>query len=277
MKKNKFALLCDFDGTITKKDVGFHIYTYFGDERWEEINKSWRRGEISSKDCLIGEYSLMDASEDEVREYTLKMEIDPGFIEIVNTCKKNSIPLAVVSDGFDFYIDIILKKYGLFDIEVFCNNLRFNGRKVELSFPYYEQGCGICGNCKKLHVENFRNKYGKVIYIGDGLSDKFAAQFSDIVFAKGELAEYLINKEIKFIRFQSLSEVNKWLTNAISNEINCFNNPTDPCKEVKLVKKDNSDEKEPDQDKKEPIKKLEMKKTVCDMGDGRYIVYYEWS
>lgn len=276
MKKNKFALLCDFDGTITKKDVGFHIYTHFGDERWEEINKSWRRGEISSKDCLIGEYSLMDASEDEVREYTLKMEIDPGFIEIVNTCKENSIPLAVVSDGFDFYINTILEKYGLFDIEVFCNKLIFKGRKVELSFPYYEQGCGICGNCKKLHVKNFRNKYKKVIYVGDGLSDKYAAQFSDIVFAKGELAEYLFEKGIKFIKFQSLSEVNKWLISAINNGISYFNKPSDPCKEVKLVKKDNSNKEETDQDKKEPIKKLEMKKTVCDMGDGRYIVYYEW-
>jgi len=58
MGKYRLALLCDFDGTVTKSDVGFRVYTRFGDERWEEINKRWRRGEISSKECLIGEYSL---------------------------------------------------------------------------------------------------------------------------------------------------------------------------------------------------------------------------
>ena len=53
MEKTRLAVMCDFDGTITRKDVGHKIYTQFGDERWEEVNKSWRRGDMSSKDCPV--------------------------------------------------------------------------------------------------------------------------------------------------------------------------------------------------------------------------------
>ncbi len=219
MDKSRLAVICDFDGTITKMDVGHQIYTRFGDERWLEINKRWRRGEISSKECLIREYELIDADEHEVVKHILKMEIDPGFVELVDICKANSIPIAVASDGFDFYIKAVLEKYGLENMEVFCNEMKFNGRKVELAFPYYEQGCGVCGNCKRLHVENFKNDSRTVIYVGDGLSDKFAAKAADVVFAKDELMEYLIDSDVEFIEFDELKDVTQWMKELLSGRI----------------------------------------------------------
>jgi len=279
MKETKLAVLCDFDGTATKMDVGHQVYTKFGDERWEEINKRWRRGEISSKDCLIEEYDLMDASEQEVREYVLNMEIDPGFLDLVMTCRNNDIPIAVASDGFDFYIHTILEKYGLSDMEVFCNEMRFNGRKVELSFPFYDQGCGVCGNCKKLHVQNLKDTGRKVIYVGDGLSDRFAARASDLVFAKSELMEYLVENSVDFVKFSDLGDVNRWVAAFLAGNIQ-FPTPSnkpgsaDPCQEVILLGKNAKKKKSKESD---DIKKYKMKKCVEDMGDGRYIVYYEWS
>ena len=259
MGKYRLALLCDFDGTVTKGDVGFRIYTRFGDERWEEINKRWRRGEISSKECLIGEYSLIDASEDEVRDYVMGMEIDSGFADLVNTCRENDIPIAVVSDGFDFYIHAILEKYGFSGVDAFCNRMWFNGRKVELAFPFYEQGCGKCGNCKTLHVRKLRDENKKVIYVGDGLSDKFASRASDVIFAKDELMEYLESNGIEFNRFSCLSDVNNWLVELLTGKVEIPNSQPAYCKTQKK------------------IKKLKMKKIKKDMGDGRYIIYYEWS
>lgn len=275
------AVICDFDGTVAKADVGYQIYTRFGDERWEEINKRWRRGEISSKECLIGEYSLIDASEQEVREYILKMEIDPGFIDLAATCRNNDIPIAIASDGFDFYIYTVLEKYGLSGIQVFCNKMKFNGRKVELSFPFYEQGCGVCGNCKRLHVQNFKDDSRTVIYIGDGLSDKFAARASDAVFAKGELMEYLIDNNVEFIRFADLSDVNQWMTGFLAGDVE-FPSPSsecnsaDPCQEVAPFRKNNQKPEKSRPKKKDTIKKLKMRKRVEDMGDGRYIAYYDF-
>ena len=276
MEKTRLAVICDFDGTVAKADVGYQIYTRFGDERWEEINKRWRRGEISSKDCLIGEYSLIDASEQEVREYILRMEIDPGFIDLAATCRNNDIPIAIVSDGFDFYIHTVLEKYGLSDIQVFCNKMRFNGRSVQLSFPFYDQGCGVCGNCKRLHVQNFRDDSKTVIYVGDGLSDRFAARASDVVFAKGELMEYLVDNNVEFIRFADLSDVNRWMTNLLAGDIDLpspssGSGSADPCQEAASLRK-----KQVKQKQKDNIEKLKMKKRISDMGDGRYIVYYDF-
>ena len=281
MREIKLAVLCDFDGTITKTDVGHQIYTKFGDDQWREVNESWRRGEISSKDCLIGEYSFMSASEQEVREYVLEMEIDLGFLDLVKTCRDNDIPIAIASDGFDFYIHTILEKYGLSDLEVFCNEMQFNGRKVELSFPYYDQGCGICGNCKKLHVQRFKEAERKVIYIGDGLSDRFAARASDVIFAKSELMKYLVENGVDFIQFSDLGAVNRWVAGLLAKNIQ-FPSPSngrgsvDPCQEVTLLGKNKPDQKKKSE-KKNDIKKYKMKKSVEDMVGDRYIVYYEWS
>ena len=260
MGKYRLALLCDFDGTVAKGDVGHRIYTRFGDERWEEINKRWRRGEISSKECLIGEFSLIDASEDEVRDFVMEMEIDTGFADLVYTCKKNDIPIAIVSDGFDFYIRAILEKYGFSDVSTLCNKMWFNDRKVELAFPFYEQGCGKCGNCKTLHVKRLKNDDRKVIYVGDGLSDKFASSASDVIFAKDELMEYLENNGIEYNRFSSLSEVNNWMIDLLAGNVEISN--SQPAYNCETQKK---------------IKKLKMKKIKKSMDDGRYIIYYDWS
>lgn len=279
MEKGNLAVLCDFDGTVAKCDVGFHIYTKFGNEGWLEINNRWRRGEISSKECLIGEYSLIDADEEDVRNYILEMEIDDGFPSLVSTCRKNGIPIAIVSDGFDFYIYALLEKYGLSDVPVFCNRMEFNGRKVKLDFPFYEMGCGVCGNCKRFHVDNLRRLGKTIIYIGDGLSDKFAACASDIIFAKGELKEYLDKVGLIYNDFSCLTEVDEWLKRLIEEEempstkINSKNN-SDMCKQEELLFREKI--KHNKDRMAEDIKNLAMEKTIKDMGDGRYIVYYRF-
>ncbi len=276
MQKNRLAVICDFDGTVTEIDVGHQVYAHFGDDRWKEVNQRWRQGEMSSKDCLIGEYSFVDDSEQEVMDHIMKMEIDPGLLDLVNICKNNDIPIAIASDGFDFYIHAMLEKYGLSDMEVFCNEMRFNGRKVELSFPFHDQGCGVCGNCKKLHVQKFKDDSRTVIYVGDGLSDRYAARASDVVFAKSELKGYLMDNSVDFIEFANLSDVNGWMLGLLAGDIDL---PTkngdgteDACQEDAFFKGNKAK-----QEKKNAPEKLKMKKSVRDMGDGRYIVYYEWT
>ncbi len=153
-----------------------------------------------------------------------------------------------------------------------CNEMRFRGRKVELSFPFYDQGCGVCGNCKKLHVQRFRDDSRTVIYVGDGLSDKFAARASDVAFAKGELKGYLMDNNADFIEFSNLSDVNRWMMGLLAGEteLPTKKNDADPCPEVAPFKKSK-------QKKKGALRKRKMKKRVEDMDDGRYMVYYEWT
>jgi len=115
-----------------------------------------------------------------------------------------------------------------------------------------------------LHVEKLKDDGKTVIYIGDGLSDRYASQASDVIFAKDELMEYLESNGINFNKFSDLGEVNNWLIGLLGGGVDL---PESSCK--------------PDPDckdkEKNTIKNLKMKKVKKDMEDGRYIVYYDWS
>ena len=45
-------VLCDFDGTISVVDTGLLVAETLGLDRFDEIEQSWRRGEISARECL---------------------------------------------------------------------------------------------------------------------------------------------------------------------------------------------------------------------------------
>jgi len=187
--KTRLAVLCDFDGTISKDDVGNSLFrTFAGGSQWEELIASWERGEIGSRECLIKECNLASASRDEIVSFAHNFEIDEYFPTFAAWCSENEIPLAIVSDGLDFYIELILKKHGLSDLPVYANHLTFTDGGIGVEFPYFEQGCGRCGNCKGYHVRKYREKFGRVVFVGDGYSDRCALEEADLVLAKKGLA-----------------------------------------------------------------------------------------
>jgi len=185
----RLAVLCDFDGTISKGDIGNTLFgKYAGGSEWEELISSWERGEIGSRDCLIKECRLARVTRDEIVSFAEAFEIDEHFPAFAAWCAENEIPLAVVSDGLDFYIELVLKKYGLSHLPVYANHLTFTNAGIVPEFPYFEQGCGSCGNCKGHHVRRYREQFGRVVFVGDGYSDRCALEEADLVLAKKGLA-----------------------------------------------------------------------------------------
>jgi 2,3-diketo-5-methylthio-1-phosphopentane phosphatase len=95
-----------------------------------------------------------------------------------------------VSDGLDFYIDAILKKNNLQDIEFFSNVTVFqDGNKLSIEFPRMNDLCEKCGTCKKDVLREQRSNYDRIIYVGNGYSDVCPAKDADLVFAKDVLYE----------------------------------------------------------------------------------------
>ncbi len=201
------VVLCDFDGTISRQDVGNRLFATFASSGWKHPVQDWISGKISSRDCLLAECSLARATREQVTRFVLGQRIDPYFKRFLHFCRRQHIPVIILSDGLDFYIDLILKKYGLEDLPRYANHLVFQGSRLVPSFPYFEQGCGSCGNCKGFHVRRFGQDGRTTIYIGDGYSDKCAVQDADLVFAKGDLRRYCRQHGIEHIPYCDFNDV----------------------------------------------------------------------
>jgi len=204
--KNELVLV-DFDGTITQNDVGALLFNSYSKEKSKKVVSEWLKGKISSKECLQKECELIKITKKQLKNFALSQKIDEHFCDFVDLCKREKMDLAILSDGLDYYIKLILRKYHLEDIPFYSNTVRFEGKKLIPEFPYYDQGCGNCGNCKKYHLENLRRPNQKVVYIGDGLSDKCAIAEADFVFAKNDLKAFCEKEKISYFEFKDFRDV----------------------------------------------------------------------
>jgi 2-hydroxy-3-keto-5-methylthiopentenyl-1-phosphate phosphatase len=96
----------------------------------------------------------------------------------------------VVSDGLGLHIEPMLGRAGVRGLDVLTNVPAFNGGGLQFDFPNGHPVCRECGTCKMLAVTSARVLHGPVAYVGDGHSDRYGAVYSDLVFAKGFLAEH---------------------------------------------------------------------------------------
>ncbi|MBD3169818.1 MAG: HAD-IB family phosphatase [candidate division Zixibacteria bacterium] len=206
LSPDKVAVAVDFDGTVTKIDIGNRLFDHFSSGRSGEVVAEWKKGLISSKECFERECALISANEPEIREYVLKQEIQPDFIGLYSFLNRNGIYAVILSDGMDYYIRLILEKYDL-EIPFYSNRVKINNSSCVPEFPFYGHTCGRCANCKGYHIRELKKRYDHVIFAGDGLSDRCAVEDSDVVFAKGDLLEYCRTNNHRCFEFNSFDQV----------------------------------------------------------------------
>jgi len=56
-------------------------------------------------------------------------------------------------------------------------------------------------------IRKYQAEGYKVVFVGDGPTDKEAAEVADFVFAKGRLVEYCQAKGLPFTAFESFSDL----------------------------------------------------------------------
>lgn len=207
--EKSLVIFLDFDGTIAYKDVGYHMVKRFAAEGWEEINRMWEEGLLSTAQCAQKTLDIMKASPMELEEFFLEQELDPGFPAFLEWVSAIPASIYIVSDGYDNYIEPILKKNGL-AIPYYANHLDYNGRWIFTSF-HSNPECEKCGTCKSSIVESKTPPDAVSVYIGDGYSDRCAAGRCDIVLAKEALALHCLENNIDFHYFKDFHEVIKIL------------------------------------------------------------------
>jgi 2,3-diketo-5-methylthio-1-phosphopentane phosphatase len=210
----KPIVFLDFDGTITKRDAVDAILEKFADPRWLEIEEDWKEGRIGSRECLAAQMRLVRATKEQIDELLDSIEIDEGFVKLLDTCAARGVETHIISDGFDYCIDRILAgpslnlSAHLNGGRIFSSHLEANKDGWLVDFPSFHQSCGHgCATCKPAIMSLLNLNSGPTIFVGDGLSDKYAATSADLVFAKDKLAAYCREQQIAHRTYLNLADV----------------------------------------------------------------------
>ena len=202
----------DFDGTIAVHDIGNKLFQKYVGPKALEIVKHYLNGTMTARECLTQECAAVPSvTAKELESFVHQFSLDPSFGAFVEFCRHRNIPLVVLSDGLDFYVERLLKKHGHQGLPFYSNHLEFVQQggvtKMVPSFPYTDAECPLCGNCKRNHLLTFSGDDDIIVYIGDGISDRCPVRFADIVFAKGSLIRYCQDQNVTYHEFRDFTDV----------------------------------------------------------------------
>jgi len=177
------TVILDFDGTVTHADIGDEICERFADPRWHDIDRLWEEKLMSLPDAQLGMWALVGGSSEEIIGYARTVGvIRPGLDALLDAV--GGAELILASGGFDFYIHAILgERLARFD-HVYSNHGVLSGGGVSVSFPHRAAlGCALCGVCKGRICDERRAAGRRVVFIGDGSSDRCAVGRADVLYA----------------------------------------------------------------------------------------------
>lgn len=208
----------DFDNTITDFDVLDQVIArYSTDDRWKAAEEDWESGKIGSRECLERQFAGVRVSEARLMDYLASIRIDPAFPRIVELLGGHGIKPVILSDSFTSFISAILESNAVRGIDIFANEIRFEGEVPAVSFPYFGSICSTSGNCKTSHLLRRNRPPGtRKVYVGDGRSDICPAQFCEIIFAKGSLYEHYSPIRGNCFPFEDLGSVHAHLKTLLS-------------------------------------------------------------
>ena len=209
-----FKIFVDFDGTITRKDVGEELFIEFGEKDFcRNLIYNWNAGKVIPRD---GWKSLCEsvgtANRIQMLEYLREVEIDTSFKNFKKYSDENGFDMKIISDGFDFYINTILDKENISGVEISSNRLEFakDGKLIPY-FPNSADDCKCSANCKRNFVLNNSSDDDFTVYIGDGVSDRCPVQYCDFIFAKGSLLKFCEINRITYFPYSTFVDVIKKL------------------------------------------------------------------
>lgn len=206
--ESSLVVFCDFDGTIARRDVGDALFQRF------EIFEPYHRDLLAGK-MTVAEYYRRatraggdDFTPEAVEKFAGEMEMDAYFPAFYSYCREQGIPLMILSDGFQEYIQPILLAQGIVDADVRANYLNFQKNGAAPIFPAASENCScFCASCKRNSMLSSAPTDAIYVYIGDGRSDTCAALHADIIFAKGTLAAFCNERRIPHYTFHTFFDV----------------------------------------------------------------------
>jgi 2,3-diketo-5-methylthio-1-phosphopentane phosphatase len=206
------TLVVDFDGTITEQDLLDEIAQTFGDEAvYQEVDEGLDSRALSLHEVLRREFEPVTAPLDEVVAWVLEhARMRPGFPELVRQAEENGWDVVIVSSGFRELIEPVLAREGLDRLRLVSNSVEPDPSGWRVRF-HDEAECATCGEACKRGTVTGLSDGGEIAYVGDGYSDRCAAELADRVFARRGLASYLDAKGVPYVFFEDFHDVARHL------------------------------------------------------------------
>ena len=214
---SKVMVFCDFDGTITKKDTTLFLLERFANASWLKIEKKMLSGEITEEEGFKAEISMLSVSwEDAINAILNEVEFEPTFPSFYNWLQEKDIPFTILSGGFREIIGLLLSEYGIEGAIVKANELSIVNNRWQVIPIKQPKIRGLCNHCKSYSVLSKKEAGYKIVYIGDGLTDRCPAGHADVVFAKDDLEEYCKYYSRRYIPFRDFDVVKTALNKSIN-------------------------------------------------------------
>jgi len=210
------AILVDYDGTIATTDVTDTILRSFLGERYAQDDAAYSRGEVGSRTLFCSQVELLPGDPAPAVALAEAQPHDPTFASFASRALELQIPVEVVSDGFGFYIEPALRRLGVPPIPVISAETTFDGTRAAMAFPNGHPNCLVCGTCKRQRVLAHQAAGRSVVFIGDGETDRYAAAYSDLVFAKRDLIRLGRSEGWPFTPWHDFGELRIWLDAAVA-------------------------------------------------------------
>ena len=185
-----------------------------------EVDTELHAGRMTLREAWARQVALLPPARlDEMTEFVVReIPLRRGARRLLGLLREFDVPTAIVSGGLEFFIRPVLAREGL-EYPLFADGIEYESpTQLRVVHPYGHPTCRLCGICKANVTVGFASPGVTTVFIGDGSTDKYAAEVAEIVFARHRLKEYCARSGIPFFPFEEFDVVTDrlsgWLTGA---------------------------------------------------------------
>ncbi len=209
-----FAIVIDFDGTITTKDVSEEILRQFAVGDWKKIEDDAIAGLLTMDECMIQQYGLLRGDIEEWLQWGRQIGVRPGFADFLVRMHTLGIEVVCVSAGLDFVIQDFIRRHN-WTLSVIAPATIYRDNSVQvIPVPHPSDFVDF-----KEHQVLSRSEQFRIIYIGDGSSDFEGAKHAEICFAikDSRLSQFLTEFGKKHSTFEDFNDLRDQIEDLISS------------------------------------------------------------
>lgn len=208
------SVLVDYDGTVSLSDVGDVLLARHAlvDRAVVAVRDAeYRAGLAGSRDLMQWDMDVLPRDGVLLRREAETVPQDTTFPAFVAAVRAAGAAIEIVSDGLGFYVAAKLARLDplLADLPIATNETDVDG-SGRMTFPYGHPECFVCGTCKRERVRAHGAGGRVVVFVGDGLSDRYAVHHADVTFGKGPLLDWCRATGREFLEWERFADIEAW-------------------------------------------------------------------